>query len=140
METILIYTDGGARGNPGPAGAGVYITDANGKVLREVAEPLGNATNNFAEYHAVLLALETLKKMFGKRTKEMRFEFRMDSELIQKQLNHEYQVKEPGLVPQFMAIHNLRVSAFPHTVFKHVRRENNKEADRLANKAMDESR
>jgi ribonuclease HI len=140
MESIIIYTDGGARGNPGPAGAGVYITDAKGKVLREVAKPLGNATNNYAEYDAVLTGLETLKQMFGKNTKGMRFEFRMDSELIQKQLNHEYQVKEPGLVPHFMAIHNLRVSSFPHVTFKHIRREQNREADRLANEAMDGGR
>lgn len=137
MEKIIAYTDGGSRGNPGPAGAGAYITDAHGKVLAETSEFLGNATNNFAEYYAVILCLETLKKMFGKKTKEMAFEIRMDSELVQKQLSGIYQIKEPGLVPQFMAIHNLKVANFPHIAFRHVRRENNKDADRLANEAMD---
>ena len=137
MEKIITYTDGGARGNPGPAGIGVYILDTNGEVLSEVSEAIGNATNNYAEYYAVVAALGKLKKLFGKKTKEMEFEIRMDSELIQKQLNYEYQIKEPGLVPLFIEVHNLRVSTFPNLTLTHVRRENNKEADRLANEAMD---
>lgn len=137
MEKIICYTDGGSRGNPGPAGIGVYITDNEDKVLKEVSEFLGNGTNNFAEYQAVMVALQTLRKHYGKRTKEMEFEVRMDSELVQKQLNNEYQIKEPGLVPQFIEIHNMRVSSFPNITFTHVRREQNKEADRLANEAMD---
>ena len=63
MQKVLIYTDGGARGNPGLAGAGIYITDEKGKVLKEIAKPLGVQTNNYAEYDAVLTALETVKKM-----------------------------------------------------------------------------
>lgn len=137
METIIAYTDGGARGNPGPAGIGVYITDQTGSVLKEVAESLGNATNNFAEYQAVMVALQTLRHMYGKRTKEMQFDVRLDSELVTKQLNNEYQIKEPGLVPQFIEIHNMRVASFPNITFTHVPREKNKEADRLANEAMD---
>lgn len=137
MRTIVAYTDGGARGNPGPAGAGVYILDEAGNELQSVSKFLGNATNNFAEYQAVLLALETLKAKYGKATKTMCFEVRMDSELIQKQLTNQYQVKEAGLVPAFMAIHNLRVANFPQIDFVHVPRAQNKEADRLANEAMD---
>ncbi len=137
MERIICYTDGGARGNPGPAGAGVFITDAAGTPISEVSQFLGNGTNNFAEYAAVLLALKTLKKKYGAKTKSMTFEIRLDSELIQRQLAHIYQIKEPGLVPQFIEIHNLRVKDFPNLSFVHVPREKNKDADRLANVAMD---
>lgn len=137
METIIAYTDGGARGNPGPAAAGVYITNSAGEKVKEVKEALGNGTNNFAEYYGVMLALDTLKQLYGKKTKEMEFEIRLDSELVKKQLNAEYQIKEPGLVPMFIQIHNLRVSSFPNLTFTHVRREHNKEADRLVNEALD---
>jgi ribonuclease HI len=137
MEKVIAYTDGGARGNPGPAGLGVYITDGDGKALKEVAQFLGNATNNFAEYNGVMVALQTLKAMFGKTTKEMDVEIRLDSELVKKQLNNEYQIKEPGLVPMFIEIHNLRVSSFPNLTLTHIPREKNKEADRLSNEAMD---
>lgn len=137
METITIFTDGGSRGNPGPAGIGVYIVDANNEVVKEVAETIGNATNNFAEYQGVLRGLQTAKEIFGKKTKDMQFEIKVDSELVKKQLNNEYQIKDPGLVPLFIAIHNLRVANFPNLVLIHVRREFNKEADRLVNEALD---
>lgn len=137
METIYIYTDGGARGNPGPAAIGVQITDKDGKVIKEVSEAIGNATNNFAEYMAVARGLETAKQHFGKKTKDMHFEIKLDSELVKKQLNGEYQIKEPGLVPFFIEIHNLRVSSFPNLTLTHIRRELNKEADRLVNEALD---
>ena len=137
MEKIITFTDGGARGNPGPAGVGVYITKEDGQLVREVKQAIGNATNNFAEYYAVMLGLQTLKQIYGKDTKEKCFEMRLDSELVKKQLNGEYQIKEPGLVPMFIEIHNLRVSSFPNIIFTHIPREKNKEADRLANEAMD---
>jgi len=139
MEKIIVHTDGGARGNPGPAGIGVVIADSDGKVLKEFSEFLGNGTNNFAEYQAVASALQALKKKFGKKTKEVAFEIKLDSELVQKQLSNQYQIKEPGLVPLFIEIHNLRVSNFPHITFTHVRREQNKRADELANEAMDKA-
>lgn len=137
MEKVIAYTDGGARGNPGPAAIGVHIVDEVGAVLKEVSETIGNGTNNIAEYQGVATALETLKKLYGKKTKEMEVEIRMDSELVKKQLNNEYQIKDPGLVPLFIEIHNLRVSHFPHLTLTHVRREKNKEADRLVNEALD---
>ena len=137
MEKIIAYTDGGARGNPGPAAVGVYVIDESDQVIKEISEKIGNSTNNYAEYHGVLRALQTLKDLYGKKTKEMSFELRMDSELVKKQLNHEYQVKEPGLVPLFMEIHNLRVANFPNLVLTHVKRALNKEADRLVNEALD---
>lgn len=137
MKTVTIFTDGGSRGNPGPAAIGVYIVDEAGAVVKEVAERIGNATNNFAEYQAVMRGLETAKELFGKKTKEMQFELKLDSELVKKQLNAEYQIKDPGLVPHFIAIHNLRVANFPQLTLTHVPRAQNKEADRLVNTALD---
>ncbi len=140
MKKVICYTDGGARGNPGPAAIGIYITDESGVVLREVGQTIGNSTNNFAEYQAVMVGLETLKQVLGKDTKTTEVEIRLDSELVKKQLNHEYQIKEPGLVPLFIAIHNLRVSSFPKLTLTHVPRAQNKEADRLVNEALDGKR
>lgn len=137
METWTCYTDGGARGNPGPSGIGIVIVDPKGVVKSESSQFLGNGTNNYAEYAAVVLALTELKRILGKKTKEVKVEIKLDSELVKKQLSGEYQIKEPSLVPQFIEIHNLRVSAYPHISFTHIPREKNKDADRLANVAMD---
>lgn len=137
METITIFTDGGSRGNPGPAAIGVYILDAHGAVLKEVGERIGNATNDFAEYQAVMRGLQIAKEILGTKTKDVVIEVKLDSELVQKQLSGEYQIKEPGLVPHFIEIHNMRVSSFPNISFMHLSRELNKEADRLVNEALD---
>ncbi len=98
---------------------------------------LGKKTNNWAEYEAVVLALQETKKLLGKKTQSTEVEIRMDSELVKKQLAGEYQIKEETLFPQFIKIWNMRVKDFPHISFTHVRREENKDADRLANEAMD---
>lgn len=137
MKEIIVYTDGGSRGNPGPAAVGVYVTDPQGEVLYEAKQTIGNSTNNFAEYQAVSYALETLRKQYGKQTKEMHVTLRLDSELVKKQLNAEYQIKDPGLVPLFIEIHNAQVAHFPQIAWEHVPREKNKEADRLVNEALD---
>ena len=137
MKTVIAYTDGGARGNPGPAAIGVHIVDADGTTVKDVAERIGNSTNNYAEYYGVMRALATLKALYGKKTREMQVEVRMDSELVKKQLSGEYQIKEPGLVPLYMEIHNLRVAHFPNLTLTHVKRVLNKEADRLVNEALD---
>lgn len=135
---FLIYTDGGARGNPGVAGAGAIIKDGAGKILKKIAKPLGHQTNNFAEYTAVLVALEELKKIVPKeKRKEVSVEIRMDSELVMRQLSGRYQIKEESLFPFFIKIHNLKVSEFPHLTFIHIPREENGEADALSNEAMD---
>ena len=139
MEKLTIFTDGGARGNPGPAGAGAVVLDAQGSVLKEVSKYLGNQTNNVAEYEAVILGLQTVKKLFGKKARGMRIEIKLDSELIARQLSNKYQIKEPTLFPYFIKAHNMLVADFHNVTFTHVPREKNKEADRLANKAMDSS-
>ena len=137
VKEINIYTDGGARGNPGPAGAGAIIYEGD-KVVREIHKFLGVQTNNFAEYEAVILGLETAKKKYGRKIKEMKVSVKLDSELITKQLNNEYQIKTEGLFSKFIKVHNIMVCDIPNITFTHVRREENKEADRLANLAMDE--
>jgi ribonuclease HI len=139
MAKIIAYTDGGARGNPGPAGSGAYITDVNGNILKEAHRAFKHATNNFAEYNAVILALEEIKKLVpSSKRKETELEIRMDSELVSKQMNGVYRVKHKDIIPLYTQVRNLLVD-FPHTKFVHVRREQNKDADRLSNVAMDES-
>jgi len=133
--SVILYTDGGARGNPGPAGAGVVIYDGEKKVA-ELKKYLGDRqTNNWAEYEALILALQEVKKrgLAGKP-----IEIRMDSELIVKQIGGEYQVKEETLWPQYMKVHNLLVANFSTYQFVHIPREKNKEADKLVNEAIDE--
>ena len=102
-----------------------------------MSETIGNATNNFAEYYAVMRGLQEAKDVFGKSTKQMQVEVKLDSELVKKQLSAEYQIKEPGLVPFFIEIHNMRIASFPRITFTHISRELNKEADRLVNEALD---
>lgn len=138
VKQVIIFTDGGARNNPGPAGAGAVIVDSRGKVLKEVSKFLGERTNNWAEYEAVILGLSELKKLIPeKERKEVEVEIKMDSELVQKQLSNEYQVKEETLFSQFITTHNICVKDFPNISFTHIPREKNKRADRLANEAMD---
>ena len=135
----ILYTDGGARGNPGSAGAGALVTKG-GVVLKRIAKPLGKRTNNWAEYEAVIVALEELKKIVPEtRRKETVVEVKLDSELIARQLSGIYQVKEESLFPQYIKAHNILVKDFPKTTFTHIPREKNKEADALSNEAMDNS-
>jgi len=134
MKKFIIYTDGGARGNPGPAGIGAIIYDADGQLVAEVSQYLGVATNNQAEYKALLAGLEKAKELGAED-----LEFYLDSELVVKQLNREYKVKNKDLAPLFLTVHNLSVN-FKKITYTHVPRERNKEADRLANEAMDRGR
>lgn len=131
-KKLIIFTDGGARGNPGPAGIGVAIFDESGKnLLATHKKYIGETTNNVAEYSAVILALEEAKKM---ETEEI--DFFLDSELVVKQLNGEYKVKNEDLGKLFVKIYNLR-QQFKKITFHHVMREKNKLADRLVNEAID---
>ena len=134
MSKLIIYTDGGSRGNPGPAGAGAIIYDENRKVIAEISEFLGITTNNQAEYRAILAGI---KKAVALQASEV--EFYLDSELAVKQLNREYKVKNKDLAPLVLAVYNLTLS-FTKISFTHIPRERNSEADRLANEAMDRGR
>ena len=131
---LLIYTDGAARGNPGPAGAGAILRDADrGTVVAEIAEPLGHATNNVAEWTAVQLALEEAIRLGATHV-----DLRMDSELVARQISGIYRVKHPVLKPFHAAVMDLLRRLDGYTV-GHVPRALNKDADRLSNVAIDGS-
>lgn len=137
MEKLIIYTDGGARGNPGPAGIGAVLMDEHGTVLQEVSEYIGAQTNNFAEYEALIRALKAAKKMFGAKLRDMHIEARLDSELVVRQLSGLYKVKEPTLKVKFAEVATLRLEDVPNMIFTHVMRGKNAHADELVNKAID---
>ena len=128
---LLIYTDGAARGNPGPAGAGAILRDSDGNIRAEIAEPLGWATNNVAEWTAVLLALEEARRLGATHV-----DLRMDSQLVARQISGVYRVKHPDLKPIHAAVMDLLRTLEGYTV-GHVPRELNKDADRLSNVAID---
>ncbi len=135
MSSIVIYTDGGARNNPGPAGAGAVIRDGT-RVVSEVKKYLGAQTNNWAEYEAVSIAL-TESKRLGLNGREI--EVRADSLLVVEQLSGRWKIKEPALKVQHAKVRALIASDFPRIRFTHVPREENTEADRLVNEAVDEA-
>ena len=130
---IRAYVDGGARGNPGPAGYGARIEDEDGNLLAELYGPLGVATNNVAEYNGLLAALKWAVD-HGHRDVHIR----ADSELLVKQMRGEYKIKNPGLQP-LAGRARLLMMEIGSVTFEHVRRELNKEADRLSNLGMDEA-
>jgi len=132
-----LYADGGARGNPGPAGAGAVVFDSLGKRVAEVSDYLGVATNNIAEYEAVLRGLKKLLTEFPEgHFKQADVEVRMDSKLVIEQLKGVYKVKHPNLVPRYLEVKNLITRSFGNVLYTHVPREKNKDADKLANEAM----
>ncbi len=137
----VLYADGGARGNPGPAGAGAVVFDAIGKRVAEVSDYLGVATNNVAEYEAVLRGLKALLSEFPEgHFRHAEVEVRMDSKLVIEQLKGAYKVKHPNLIPRFLEVKNLIARSFGTISFAHVPRERNQDADELANRAMDSGR
>ena len=138
MKKITIYTDGGSRGNPGPAAIGVVFSNEKGQAIKEYSEFLGDdLTNNEAEYEAVIFALKKFKQLFGKKiAQESETELRSDSELLVKQLNGGYKVLDSKIQPLFLTVWNLKLD-FKKVKFKLISREKNKEADRLVNEALD---
>lgn len=137
MEFIL-YADGGSRGNPGPAGAGAVVFDNIGKRVVEVSDYLGVATNNIAEYEAVIRGLRKLSEAFPAEVlTSTPLTIRMDSKLVIEQLKGAYKVKHPNLVPRYFEVKNILARSFNQVAFEHVYRENNTDADALANEAMD---
>lgn len=163
MNKLLIYTDGGARGNPGPAACGVVIKNENGETVLKTSKYLGVATNNQAEYEALILALQKAKGIFksrgakfcaqstcapksrntkfyvptGDKTGDKNIECYLDSELVVKHLNHEYKIKDENLQPLFIKVWNLTLD-FDCVKFTHISREENKLADELVNGKLDE--
>jgi len=128
---LIIYTDGGARGNPGPAAIGAVVGD------KQYGEAIGKATNNIAEYKAVIFALKKAKQLVGKeKSAKTKVEVRSDSELLVNQLNGDYKIKEEDFFPLFIEIWNLKQD-FAAVVFKHIPREENRLADKMVNQALD---
>lgn len=130
---LIIFTDGGARGNPGPAAIGVVVGSKN------YGEKIGKTTNNVAEYKAVIFALQKAKHLLGKKqSKEIEVELNTDSELLFKQMNGQYKILEPELQLLFIEVWNLKQD-FKKVEFKKIPREQNKIADKLVNQALDET-
>jgi len=138
MKKIIVYTDGGSRGNPGKAAIGIVFCNEQEQIIKKFGEYLGdNLTNNDAEYQAMIFALKKFKAIFGKAIAQTSdVEVRADSELVVKQLNGEYRLQDPKIQQFFIEIWNLKFD-FKSVKFKHIPREKNKEADRLVNEALD---
>ena len=130
MKKLVLYVDGGARGTPGPAGIGVVIQGDDRKTIKEFNKYIGTTTNNIAEYNAVIYGLQEALMQ-----KADEIELNLDSELVAQQLKGEYRVKNTNIKPLFeQALHLL--SGFKKFQIKHVDRSENKEADKLVNKAI----
>ncbi|MBV9212711.1 MAG: ribonuclease HI family protein [Actinobacteria bacterium] len=131
MQSVVVHVDGGARGNPGPAAAAAVATSPDGDELAESSAYLGDATNNVAEYRAVLLGLELARRLGAREVDVVN-----DSELVARQIGGEYKVKSAGLKPLFLqAMRELRT--FDRWSVRSVRREQNERADELVNAELD---
>lgn len=133
VQKIHLYTDGGARGNPGPSGIGAWAKESEGEIIFELSKYIGTHTNNFAEYEALIEGLHALHKK-GKGVEKVLVH--MDSELIVKQMKGEYKVRDVGLKKQHERVKKL-LEHFSLVSFTHIPREKNARADELANIAMD---
>ncbi|HEV3233505.1 MAG TPA: ribonuclease HI family protein [Candidatus Dormibacteraeota bacterium] len=134
MSHLVIHTDGGSRGNPGPAAIGVVIEvekEGRSEVIQEIAERIGVASNNVAEYRAIIRGLEAARELGADSVTSL-----LDSQLVVEQLNGNYRVKHADLKPLHALVKQL-AAEFPLVTFQHVRREQNEEADRLVNAALD---
>jgi ribonuclease HI len=137
MRKLIIYTDGGSRGNPGPAAIGIIICNEKDQKIKEYSEFLGKLTNNEAEYLAVIFALNKIKQLFGKKiAQRQELEIRSDSQLLTKQLSGQYKILDPKIQELFLKVWNLRLD-FKKVKFRLISREKNKEADKLVNEALD---
>jgi ribonuclease HI len=130
-EKVVVNVDGGARGNPGPAAVAAVLTTPEGELIEQLGKPIGRATNNVAEYRALLLGIE-LAKSVGAREVELVG----DSELIVKQVTGEYRVKDAGLKPLHAEV-RAALAGVDSWSIRHVRREHNAAADRLVNETLD---
>ena len=137
-KNLIIFTDGGARGNPGPAGIGVVIASDDGKTISRHKKYIGEATNNVAEYKALILSLEEAVKISNFQYPISNIQINMDSELVVRQMQGKYKIKEPTLKVLAQEVFSL-INKFKNVEFTHVFREKNKEADKLVNEAIDEA-
>ena len=137
-EGLTIHTDGGSRGNPGPA-ASAFVVEENSNLIFEGSKYLGSVTNNFAEYTGVIIALEWLLSSELVEKNYPVITFVLDSELIVRQLNGQYKVKDENLQKLFQEVKNLINKTGKKIIFKHVLRNENKKADLLVNKELDQN-
>jgi len=135
MKKLFIFTDGGSRGNPGPAGVGVVFKDEKGKTVKKLKKFIGRATNNQAEYQALILALTEIKSNF---VKVQEIEINLDSQLIKEQVIGNFKIKNENIGPLFIKVHNLMTEIGKKISFNLIPRLENMEADRLVNEALDE--
>jgi len=136
IKKIVIYTDGGSRGNPGPSAFGILIFDDQKNILKKYSQYIGEATNNEAEYQALIFALKKTKALFGKeQIKKTPVEIMSDSELLVKQMKGEYKILNPRIQPLFLKAWNLKID-FGKLRFFLIPREKNREADRLVNETL----
>lgn len=133
MDKLITYTDGGSRNNPGPAACGMVIQDKDGEVLHAFSKYIGTATNNEAEYTALILALERAEELLKGKGEVI---CRLDSELVVKQLNREYKVKDEKMKALYARVVKLTLD-FDRVEFTHIPREKNKLADKLVNQELD---
>ncbi|MCA9356951.1 reverse transcriptase-like protein [Candidatus Nomurabacteria bacterium] len=136
MGKITVYTKGVSQGDPGPATIGAYIVDEKNNVVKEVSENIGNATDNFAEYMAVLRGLQTVVDLYKEKAKDIEFEFKLSSEFVKKQLVGDSPIIDPGLVPYFIEIHNMQITNALTVTYTLVSKKKNIEANRLVKEAV----
>lgn len=138
-KKIVAMTDGGARGNPGPAAIGVYIADQSGKELARFGRRIGESTNNTAEYLAVIAALLFLKEKWGQGnfSEVGKVEFLLDSNLVVNQLNGNYKIKQKHLMELALRVKSLEKEIGASIIYRHIPREQNRTADLLVNQALD---
>jgi len=135
---VIVYTDGASRGNPGPASIGVAIYDEKEKEIKKYGQAIGKATNNQAEYGAVIFALKKIKSLIGKKKiSDLEIEVRSDSELLVNQLSGNYKILDEDIQKFFITIWNLKID-YKKVNFVLIPREKNKMADFLANEALDQ--
>ena len=131
LKKAVIFADGASRGNPGPAAIGAVIKDEQGRLVASISRRIGKATNNQAEYRAIIAALEEATKLGANQV-----EIHSDSELVVRQINGEYRVKKATLKPLYQQVKQLQGQLKGFTI-THILRQQNIEADKLANKALD---
>ena len=131
IKRVVVFTDGASRGNPGPAAIGAIIKDEQGKLIASISQPIGRATNNQAEYRAIIAAMEEAVRLGVEQV-----DMRSDSELVVEQINGRYRVKNVALRPLYLKAKQLQ-SQFKGFTITHIPRLQNKEADMLAGNALE---
>lgn len=137
IDVLKIFTDGGARGNPGPSAIGVFIKDGDGKELARIGKRIGVSTNNIAEYKAVVEALDWIIDNQHRLAKDARIYFFLDSNLVYSQVVGLFKIKNPNLRDLFFSIKKKEAGITSPISYKHIPREQNREADKLVNMALD---